>query len=53
LAELARLSLISNAAVKRQREMGQIGSQQSVRGALEKDGSAMLSAISAAARDRH
>jgi hypothetical protein len=33
--------------------MGQIGTQASVRGALSKDGAAMLNAISAAARDRH
>jgi hypothetical protein len=41
------------ATVKRQREMGQIGTQQSVRGVLDKDRAAMLGAISAAARDRH
>jgi 3-hydroxyisobutyrate dehydrogenase-like beta-hydroxyacid dehydrogenase len=53
LRELGVEPLMSNAAVKRQREMGQIGSQQSVRGVLEKDGGAILNAISAAARDRH
>jgi hypothetical protein len=41
------------AAVKRQREMGRIGSQQPVRGMLNKDRATMLGAISAAARDRH
>jgi 3-hydroxyisobutyrate dehydrogenase-like beta-hydroxyacid dehydrogenase len=53
LRELGVEPLMSNAAVKRQREMGQIGSQQSVRGVLEKDSGAILNAISAAARDRH
>jgi 3-hydroxyisobutyrate dehydrogenase-like beta-hydroxyacid dehydrogenase len=53
LRELGVEPLMSNAAVKRQREMGQIGTQQSVRGALEKDGGAILNAISAAARDQH
>jgi 3-hydroxyisobutyrate dehydrogenase-like beta-hydroxyacid dehydrogenase len=53
LCELGVEPLMSNAAVKRHREMGQIGSQQSVRGVLEKDGSAILNAISAAARDQH
>jgi hypothetical protein len=33
--------------------MGQIGTQQSVRGVLVKDGGAILNAISAAAPDRH
>jgi hypothetical protein len=33
--------------------MGQIGGQQSVRNALHADRSAMLGAISAAARDRN
>jgi hypothetical protein len=41
------------ATVKRQREMGQIGTQQSVRVVLDKDRAAMLNAISTAARDRH
>ena len=53
LRELGVEPLMSNATVKRQREMGQIGTQQSVRGVLEKDGGAILNAISAAARDRH
>jgi 3-hydroxyisobutyrate dehydrogenase-like beta-hydroxyacid dehydrogenase len=53
LRELGVEPLMSNAAVKRQREMGEFGTQASVRGVLQKDGAAMLKAISAAARDRH
>jgi hypothetical protein len=53
LRELGVEPLMTSATVKRQREMGQIGSQQSVRGALNKDRVAMLGAISAAARDRN
>jgi 3-hydroxyisobutyrate dehydrogenase-like beta-hydroxyacid dehydrogenase len=53
LRELGVEPLMATATVKRQREMGQIGAQQSVRGVLNKDRAAMLSAISAAARDRH
>ena len=53
LRELGVEPLMTAATVKRQREMGQIGTQQSVRGVLDKDRAAMLSAISAAARDRH
>ena len=53
LRELGVEPLMATATVKRQREMGQIGKQQAVRGVLNKDRSAMLSAISAAARDRH
>jgi 3-hydroxyisobutyrate dehydrogenase-like beta-hydroxyacid dehydrogenase len=53
LRELGVEPLMAAATVKRQREMGQIGQQQSVRGALKKDRAAVLSAISAAARDRH
>jgi 3-hydroxyisobutyrate dehydrogenase-like beta-hydroxyacid dehydrogenase len=53
LRELGVEPLMTSATVKRQREMGQIGTQQSVRGVLKKDRAAMLSAISAAARDRH
>jgi hypothetical protein len=44
---------MTSATVMRQREMGQIGAQQSVRRVLKKDRAAMLNAISAAARDRH
>jgi 3-hydroxyisobutyrate dehydrogenase-like beta-hydroxyacid dehydrogenase len=53
LRELGVEPLMATATVKRQREMGQIGKQQSVRGVLDKDRTAMLNAISAAARDRH
>jgi 3-hydroxyisobutyrate dehydrogenase-like beta-hydroxyacid dehydrogenase len=53
LRELGVEPLMTTATVKRQREMGQIGAQQSVRGALNKDRAAVLGAISAAARDRN
>ena len=53
LRELGVEPLMTSATVKRQREMGRIGSQQSVRGVLNKDRATMLGAISAAARDRH
>ncbi len=53
LRELGVEPLMTQATVKRQREMGQIGTQQSVRVVLDKDRAAMLGAISAAARDRH
>jgi 3-hydroxyisobutyrate dehydrogenase-like beta-hydroxyacid dehydrogenase len=53
LRELGIEPLMTSATVQRQREMGQIGAQQSVRRVLKKDRAAMLNAISAAARDRH
>jgi 3-hydroxyisobutyrate dehydrogenase-like beta-hydroxyacid dehydrogenase len=53
LRELGIEPMMTAATVKRQREMGQIGAQQSVRGVLKKDRATMLNAISAAARDRH
>ena len=53
LRELGVEPLMTAATVKRQREMGEIGAQQSVRGVLNKDRAAVLNAISAAARDRH
>ena len=53
LRELGVEPLMTVATVKHQRDMGQIGTQQSVRGVLKKDRAAMLNAISAAARDRH
>jgi 3-hydroxyisobutyrate dehydrogenase-like beta-hydroxyacid dehydrogenase len=53
LRELGVEPLMTQATVKRQREMGELGAQASVRGVLKKDRAAMLSAISAAARDRH
>ena len=51
LRELGVEPLMATATVKRQREMGQIGTQQSMRGVLDMDRAAMLNAISAAARD--
>jgi 3-hydroxyisobutyrate dehydrogenase-like beta-hydroxyacid dehydrogenase len=53
LRELGVEPLMTRAIVKRQREMGEIGAQQSVRSALKEDRAAILGAISAAARDRH
>jgi 3-hydroxyisobutyrate dehydrogenase-like beta-hydroxyacid dehydrogenase len=53
LRELGVEPLMTMAAVKRQREMGQIGKQQTVRSSLPRGRSAILNAISAAARDRH
>jgi 3-hydroxyisobutyrate dehydrogenase-like beta-hydroxyacid dehydrogenase len=53
LRELGVEPLMTQATVKRQREMGEIGTQTSVRGVFKKDRTAMLNAISAAARDRH
>jgi 3-hydroxyisobutyrate dehydrogenase-like beta-hydroxyacid dehydrogenase len=53
LRELGVEPLMTSATVKRQREMGEIGLQQTVRSVLDKDRAAMLRAISAAARDRH
>ncbi|MGB6548306.1 MAG: DUF1932 domain-containing protein [Xanthobacteraceae bacterium] len=53
LRELGVEPLMTTATVKRQREMGQIGTQQPVRAVLKDDRGAMLRAISAAARDRH
>jgi 3-hydroxyisobutyrate dehydrogenase-like beta-hydroxyacid dehydrogenase len=53
LRELGVEPLMTAATVRRQREMGKIGAQQSVRGVLRQDRGAMLNAISAAARDRH
>jgi 3-hydroxyisobutyrate dehydrogenase-like beta-hydroxyacid dehydrogenase len=53
LRELGVEPLMTSATVKRQREMGEIGRQQSVRSVLKEDRAVMLNAISAAARDRH
>jgi 3-hydroxyisobutyrate dehydrogenase-like beta-hydroxyacid dehydrogenase len=53
LRELGIEPLMTSATVKRQREMGEIGTQQSVRRVLNGDRATMLNAISAAARDRH
>jgi 3-hydroxyisobutyrate dehydrogenase-like beta-hydroxyacid dehydrogenase len=53
LRELGVEPLMTMATVRRQREMGQLGKQPSVRGALPHGRAAILNAISAAARDRH
>jgi 3-hydroxyisobutyrate dehydrogenase-like beta-hydroxyacid dehydrogenase len=53
LRELGVEPVMTGATVKRQREMGQIGRQQAVRNVLNKGRAALLSAISAAAPDRH
>ena len=53
LRELGVEPLMTSATVKRQREMGQVGAQPSVREVLDKGRTAILNAISAAARDRH
>jgi 3-hydroxyisobutyrate dehydrogenase-like beta-hydroxyacid dehydrogenase len=53
LRELGVEPLMTLATVRRQREMGQLGKQPSVRGALPQGRTAILSAISAAAHDRH
>jgi 3-hydroxyisobutyrate dehydrogenase-like beta-hydroxyacid dehydrogenase len=53
LCELGVEPLMTAATVKRQREMGQIGQQPTVRNVLDKDRTAMLRAISAVAQDRH
>jgi len=53
LRELGVEPLMTAAIVRRQREMGEIGAHQSVRSALHEGRTAMLSAISAAARDWH
>jgi hypothetical protein len=45
LRELGVEPLMTNATVKRQREMGQIGEQQTVRGLLKKDPAATLGAM--------
>jgi 3-hydroxyisobutyrate dehydrogenase-like beta-hydroxyacid dehydrogenase len=53
LRELGVEPRMTLATVQRQREMGQIGKQQSVRGALPQGRAAILNAVSAAASDRH
>jgi 3-hydroxyisobutyrate dehydrogenase-like beta-hydroxyacid dehydrogenase len=53
LRELGVEPLMTSATVKRQREMAQVGALASVREVLNQDRTAMLNAISAAARDRH
>lgn len=53
LRELGVALLMTEATVKRQREMGEIGKQDPVRATLDQGRTKMLNAISAAARDRH
>ena len=53
LRELGVEPLMATATARRQREMGQLGKQQAVRGTMNAGRAAMLSAISAATRDRH
>jgi 3-hydroxyisobutyrate dehydrogenase-like beta-hydroxyacid dehydrogenase len=53
LRELGVEPHMATATVERQRQMGQIGKQPSVRGSLRGGRTALLRAISAAASDRH
>jgi 3-hydroxyisobutyrate dehydrogenase-like beta-hydroxyacid dehydrogenase len=53
LAELGIEPLMANATVARQRELGELGKQDSVRVAKTEGRDAMLDAISKAAKDRH
>src|ERR1035437_8317816 len=53
LRELGLDPLMVDATVKRQREMGALGKHDKVRASLKSGRSAMLDAISAAAKDRH
>jgi 3-hydroxyisobutyrate dehydrogenase-like beta-hydroxyacid dehydrogenase len=53
LRELGIEPLMTNATVKRQREMAQIGQLATIRNVLDKDRVTLLGAISTAARDRH
>src|SRR5471032_2255405 len=53
LRELGLDPLMVDATVKRQREMGAIGKDDAVRATLKDGRSAMLNAISTAAKDRH
>jgi 3-hydroxyisobutyrate dehydrogenase-like beta-hydroxyacid dehydrogenase len=53
LRELGLDPLMVDATVRRQREMGAIGKHDKVRASLKSGRSAMLDAISAAAKDRH
>jgi 3-hydroxyisobutyrate dehydrogenase-like beta-hydroxyacid dehydrogenase len=53
LRELGIEPHMATATVQRQREMGELGKQDKVRGALEEGRAAMLNAVSAAARDRN
>jgi len=53
LRELGVDPHMASATVKRQREMGELGKHDKVRGALKEGRAAMLNAVSAAARDRN
>jgi 3-hydroxyisobutyrate dehydrogenase-like beta-hydroxyacid dehydrogenase len=53
LRELGMEPLMVEATVKRQREMGALGKQDAVRATLDDGRAAMLTAISAAAKNRH
>jgi len=53
LRELGLDPLMATATSARQREMGEIGKQDTVRKTLKEGRAAMLNAISAAAKDRH
>ena len=53
LRELGLNPLMVDSTVKRQREMGAIGRQKTVRETLKSGRAAMLKAISAAAKDRN
>ena len=53
LRELGLDPLMVDATVARQREMGAIGKHETVRETLKSGRTAMLNAISSAAKDRH
>src|SRR5262245_60812934 len=53
LRELGLEPHMANATVKRQREMGELGRDDKVRGALKAGRAAVLNAVSAAAKDRN
>jgi hypothetical protein len=53
LRELGLDPLMVDATVQRQREMGALGKQDAVRATLHDGRSAMLKAISTAAKSRH
>lgn len=53
LRELGLEPLMATATAARQREMGELGRQEKVRGTIRRGRAAMLAALSTAARDRH
>jgi 3-hydroxyisobutyrate dehydrogenase-like beta-hydroxyacid dehydrogenase len=53
LRELGIKPLMVEATIKRQREMGSLGKQETVRATMKDGRNAMLDAISAAAKDQH